>query len=211
MALQMKNEPSYTLEELAGQFGLTPRTARYYIENVLPPHHKKGRGKLASYGQDTWNCFAFIQIAKAEKLTSAQITRMLAELDQGQIDRVASRQEELTLLTTISPSSVMYSPSTSRLANVSMRASRYRGEPEAQQPAALHPEKMTEDLGAEWEAPLEEMVFSLDEEDSRPEFENIYSDRDLRIEYRGEASREQREQVSLAARLIKRILGRREL
>jgi DNA-binding transcriptional MerR regulator len=202
----MKNELTYTLEELAEQFGLTPRTARYYIENVLPPHHKKGRGKLASYGQDTWNCFAFIQVAKAEKLTSAQTTRVLADLDQDQIDRVASRQEDLAIVTTLAPTSVLYSPSTPRMASASMRLSKYQGRPEAQHPESIRPKEMTDDLGAEWEAPLEEMMFSEDAPDSRPEFENIYSDRDLRIQYRGEASREQREQVSLAARLIKRIL-----
>ena len=38
---------------LAADFDLTPRTARHYIENVLPAHHKTGRGKLARYGQDT--------------------------------------------------------------------------------------------------------------------------------------------------------------
>ena len=54
-----------------------------------------------------------------------------------------------------------------------------------------------------------EMDFSPDDEESRPEFVNIFSDRDLRIQYRGQASREQREQVSLAARLIKRILRSR--
>ena len=57
----MTEENTYTLEDLARDFDLTARTARHYIANVLPPHHKKGRGKLARYGQDTWNCFAFIQ------------------------------------------------------------------------------------------------------------------------------------------------------
>jgi len=89
----MINGPPYTLEQLAEDFELTPRTARHYVENVLPGHHKKGRGKLARYGQDTWNCFAFIQKARVEKLTTAQIAGVLADLDQAQIDRVAEGME----------------------------------------------------------------------------------------------------------------------
>ena len=92
----MNTDQTYTLEEIAREFGLTPRTARHYIENVLPPHHKTGRGKLARYGQDTWNCFAFIQKARAEeKLTSAQISRVFADLNQEEINRVADGLEDL--------------------------------------------------------------------------------------------------------------------
>ena len=72
----MDKADSYTLEELAADFDLTPRTARHYIENVLPPHHKTGRGKLARYGQDTWNCFAFIQKVRQQSgFTAAQQLR----------------------------------------------------------------------------------------------------------------------------------------
>ena len=62
-------ETTYTLEELAEAFDLTPRNARHWIEKILPPHHKKGRGSLARYGRDTFNCFAFVQRARAVKLT----------------------------------------------------------------------------------------------------------------------------------------------
>ncbi|MCJ7816071.1 MAG: helix-turn-helix domain-containing protein, partial [Xanthomonadales bacterium] len=96
----MNNESGYTLEELAETFDLTPRTARHYLENVLPAHHKQGRGKLAFYGQDTWNCFAFIQKARSEKLTASQISRVLADLSQAQINRVAQGEEELTIVPT---------------------------------------------------------------------------------------------------------------
>ena len=107
----MNEEPGYTLEELADAFGLTPRTARHYIENVLPEHHKQGRGKLAFYGQDTWNCFAFIQKARAEKLTTAQISGVLANLEQAQIDRVARGEEELMIVPTPSIESRGFYPS----------------------------------------------------------------------------------------------------
>ena len=43
----MNNDHTYTLAALAEKTGLTERTVRYYIEKVLPPHHKQGRGKLA--------------------------------------------------------------------------------------------------------------------------------------------------------------------
>ena len=118
----MINGPPYTLEQLAEDFELTPRTARHYIENVLPGHHKKGRGKLARYGQDTWNCFAFIQKARVEKLTTAQIAGVLADLDQAQIDRVAEGMEELTIV----PIPAVKSPSflsSPRMASASRRFS----------------------------------------------------------------------------------------
>ena len=70
-------EKTFTLEELAEDFDLTPRTARHYIENLLPEHHKTGRGKVARYGMDTWHCFAFIRRAKEEGLTNQQIADAL--------------------------------------------------------------------------------------------------------------------------------------
>lgn len=90
-------ESAYTLDQLAREFGLTPRTARHYLEKLLPPHHKQGRGKQARYGQATRNCFAFIRKARAQKLTAAQISRLLRALGQEQIDRVASGVEELAI------------------------------------------------------------------------------------------------------------------
>jgi len=94
----MNESNTYTLEELAEAFDLTPRTTRHYIENVLPPHHKTGRGKLARYGRDTWNCFSFIQRVRQDaKLSSAQLSDVLARLDQDQINRVAEGREELAI------------------------------------------------------------------------------------------------------------------
>ena len=60
----MNKDHTYTLAELAEETGLTERTVRYYIERVLPPHHKQGRGKLARYGQDTLNCIRFILLVQ---------------------------------------------------------------------------------------------------------------------------------------------------
>lgn len=96
----MQDQKLYTLETLATEFGLTPRMARYYVEKLLPEHHKTGRGKLAEYGPDTWNCFAFIKKAKDEfKLTTEQIREVLGKLSQQQIDRVVRGEEEVAIVT----------------------------------------------------------------------------------------------------------------
>lgn len=191
----MNKEPGYTLEELAEDFDLTPRTARHYIENVLPAHHKKGRGKLAHYGQDTWNCFAFIQKARAEKLTTAQISGVLANLGQAQIDRVAQGQEELMIVPTPSIESRGVF-SADRVASPSRRMPRMLAE-EASPP---EPSAMMSMAPPDFEAEL------FSEPQSAPRWQVLYSDEELQITHQGDASAEQREQVRLAAKLVKRIL-----
>ena len=191
----MNKEPGYTLEELAEEFDLTPRTARHYIENVLPAHHKKGRGKLAHYGQDTWNCFAFIQKARAEKLTTAQISGVLANLGQAQIDRVAQGQEELTIvpMSSIESRGVF---SADRMASPSRRIPRML----AEEPPPPKPPAVMSMAPPDFEAEL------FSEPQSAPRWQVLYSDDELQITHQGDASAEQREQVRLAAKLVKRIL-----
>ena len=94
----MHQQISYTLDELAAAFNLTPRTARHYVENVLPPRHKTGRGRKARYGRDTWNCFAFLRKARRDGLSLTQVAVLLRELDQPRIDRVANGLEKLTIV-----------------------------------------------------------------------------------------------------------------
>lgn len=96
----MTGETTYSLEDLAEAFGLTPRTARHYIGSVLPPRHRTGRGRRARYGRDAWNCFAFIRRARQEKLTMTQIATLLASLGQARIDRVAQGLEDLSIVPT---------------------------------------------------------------------------------------------------------------
>ena len=191
----MNKEPGYTLEELAEAFELTARTARHYIENVLPAHHKKGRGKLAHYGQDTWNCFAFIQKARTEKLTTAQISGLLANLGQAQIDRVASGEEELMIVPTPSIETREFY-SSERMVSPAQR---------------MH--KMALE-----EPPEDELVMSMAmeslpekyEQDSAPQsaprWRVLYSDEELQVTHQGDASAEQREQIRAAAKLMKLIL-----
>jgi DNA-binding transcriptional MerR regulator len=188
------NEPTYTLEELAEAFGLTPRTARHYIENVLPAHHKKGRGKLARYGKDTWNCFAFMQKAREERLTTAQVSGVLAGLDQAQIDRVAEGLEELTIFPKpLIESRDQYPP---RMARASHRLSMMSAR-----------EPPLDDISFMAESPEEfEAETAGADRQSAQRWQVLYSDDELQITHQGDASAEQREQVRLAAKLIKRIL-----
>ena len=215
-------EPTYTLEELAEAFDLTPRTARHYIENILPPHHKKGRGKLARYGRDTWNCFAFIQKARQERLTSQQMARVLAELSQDQIDLVAAGLEDLTIVpTTTGLYSMDEAPST-RMASASRRVGNYMPDddsPSKSEQLSMLQEELTVKRKTETARESKyrksaevkmsiarDMDFSASQPLSGPSWRVLYSDDQLQITHRGEADREQREQVRLAARLIKRIL-----
>jgi len=200
----MDQSNTYTLEDLAEDFDLTPRTARHYIENVLPPHHKTGRGKLARYGQDTWNCFAFIQKVRQESgFTATQISGVLAELDQPQIDRVVEGREALRIATIpsfpasarrVSPGSL---PSASRRARAKYTVKESRPDMSAM--------CMSEEPAPE-SRELFDQLESIDEE-ATPSWQRLYADDELRISYKGQISREQRDQVELTAQLIKKILS----
>ena len=198
------NEPStYTLEDLARDFDLTPRTARHYIENVLPSHHKTGRGKLARYGRDTWNCFSFIQRVRQDaKLSAAQLSDVLARLDQDQINRVAEGREELAIYIAPDFSTALKHRTERSLPRASMRASIN----------TLHEPKPDFEMASEMPPDESGTLFESLEFDDEGEvseshsWQDIYTDDRLRISYQGEVSREKREQVELAAELIKTIL-----
>ena len=184
-------EQTYTLEELADAFGLTPRNARYWIENILPPHHKKGRGKVAQYGRDTYNCFAFVQKARKERLTSAQIARVLADLDQAQVDRIAEGVEELAVVSMLSAPLMDESPEPPRIRAASWRVRNYMPTSENElEPFPVRLEAKQSRIAAP----------------DRPAWRTLYSDDELQIRHRGEADCSQREQVEKAAELIKSIL-----
>ena len=200
----MDKPDTYTLEELAADFGLTPRTARHYIENVLPPHHKTGRGKLARYGQHTWNCFSFIQKVRQESgFTATQLAGVLAELDQQQIDRVAEGREELRIATIPSFSSSAKRLSSAGLPRASQRA-RAKHTVQASRPD-MDAMFMSEEPVAESHEFID--LFSSIDEGTEPSWQELYADDQLRITFKGEANREQREQVDLAAKLISKMLS----
>jgi DNA-binding transcriptional MerR regulator len=201
--------PPYSLEDLARHFGLTPRTARYYVEKVLPEHHRSGRGRAAEYGQDTWNCFKFIEKARDQDLTLTQIGNVLADLDQAQIDRVAEGEEELTI---VPLSSTIRRPQGRPGSRPGFRAServqRYVRESEPHRPDWSALEAETEGMrepeaggpgGFDFPAPR----------GPAERWQVLYRDDELQITHRGHADAEQREQVRLAAELIRNILRRK--
>src|SRR5215210_3511520 len=89
----MTGEPSYTIGELAGMAGVTPRTIRYYTaEGLLPPPDTRGR--YALYGEDHLRRLqliarlkdAYLPLseirARLEQLTAEQVRQVLAEYNQ---------------------------------------------------------------------------------------------------------------------------------
>ena len=194
----------YTLEELAQDFDLTERTARYYIENVLPPHHKKGRGKKSEYGQDTWNCFAFLQLARERYgLRPGQVAEVLADIPQSTIDRVASGEEELAVATI--PSAPSYSGPTKR---ASERARRYLPMNPIKQarhslysfdPISAHKDMLQSDLSAL------SPEYETNETRYAPEWQQVFRDDLVRIQCRLEEPLDdhQLEQIEMAAKLIR--------
>jgi DNA-binding transcriptional MerR regulator len=208
----MMNEPNtYTLEELAEAFDLTPRTTRHYIENVLPPHHKTGRGKLARYGKNTWNCFAFIQRVRQDaKLSTAQLSDVLARLDQDQIDRVAEGREELAIYVAPGFSTPMKQRPEHSLPRASMRA-RARSvlqdsEPKYEMKSEAPRFRNQGSIESIQEDKMIEMS-TIREKSENPSWQKLYTNERLRILYKGEISKGKREQMELAAELIGRILS----
>lgn len=175
----MTAETGYTLEQLAREFDLTPRTARHYIEKLLPPHHKQGRGKQARYGRDTRNCFSFICRARAQGLTTAQISTLLRALGQEQIDRVVHGVEEVVIVPRPAEEPVELASSPC-MAGDFPEFSTARGETSGNR--------------------------SGPRSGPTPRWRVLYFDDELQITHHGEATPEQREQLRLAVALIKRIL-----
>jgi DNA-binding transcriptional MerR regulator len=94
----MNESSAYRLQELAEAFEITERSARHYIGTLLPSRLRAGRGKRARYGQETWNCFAFIQKARERKFTHEQIAGMLERFSQKQVDSVAHGLDDLAIV-----------------------------------------------------------------------------------------------------------------
>ena len=206
----MNEEKTYTLTELAKNCGLTERTTRYYIEKVLPPHHKQGRGKLARYGQDTYNSIRFITLVKDRYgFKPGQAKGVLASVPQETIDRVVRGEEDLAVMTVPSGLTKTGAQQAGALSRPGLRATRYM--------EAEHQQFSARDM------PLESAAFSLDEDlamsDAGPEiselpaflsaepedpWQTVYSNEQVRVQCRGNKrlSSHQEEQVEAAAKLI---------
>jgi DNA-binding transcriptional MerR regulator len=80
--------PRYTLTELAGLAGVTPRTVRYYIvQGLLPSVGTAGPG--AKYGDAQLARLRLIRRLQAEHLTLAAIRQRLAGLDDAAVVSLA--------------------------------------------------------------------------------------------------------------------------
>ena len=205
----MNEKNTYTLSELADQTGLTERTVRYYIEQVLPPHHKQGRGKLARYGQDTLNCIRFILLVRERYgFKPGQAKGVLADVPQETIDRVVRGEEELAVMAVPSAPASMKPARASHLRSARARMQKHMmGEIQSLKPSPPLEDRL-EVFDQEISGPMSDMgpeshsVWS----DSGPgnHWRTIFEDGQLRIQSRGnrELTEHQEEQIEAAARLI---------
>ena len=146
----------------------------------------------------------------------------MAELSQDQIDLVAGGLEDLTIVPTTTGLYSMDEAPPARMASASRRVGNYMPDDDSLSKSdqlsvfqeELAPRRKAEmaresKYGESAEVKMAvapEMDFSASQPLSAPSWRVLYSDDQMQITYRGEANREQREQVRLAARLIKRIL-----
>ena len=206
----MNKDFTYTLAELAEQTGLTARTVRYYIEQVLPPHHKQGRGKLARYGQDTLNCIRFIVLAgERHGIKPGQAKGVLADVPQETIDRVVRGEEELAVMTVPSTPIRMKPGRAGGLPSSGARMAQYMS---SEGRSVKSPRVLEDPLDSLFDAEMSEPT-------SEPEinelsaysiaepidpWRTIFADEQVRIQCRGrrKLTSHQEEQIEAAARLI---------
>lgn len=208
----MNQNEIYELDDLARKFGLKPRMARYWIQNILPEHHKTGRGTRAIYGQDTYNCFEFIKKVKQKhKFSNKQIGLILASLTQEEIDRVASGEEDVEVRT------ISRYPRQSSFAPEMAMARSIRAEPrgwldEEGDMSSLVEEvdddKIFADAGRDslmsFETPLASLRASQDDQ-----WHTIYDDGDVRIQSASDLqlTDKLREQVKSIGRLLRSLFS----
>jgi len=206
----MNKDHSYTLAELAEETGLTERTVRYYIEQVLPPHHKQGRGKLARYGQDTLNCIRFIVlVGERYGFKPGQAKGVLADVPQETIDRVVRGEEELAVMTVPSAPAHVKLERGRSLPSASARMSKYMAAEEpSRETDRLSRNRLNSVFEAEMSGPIakhdvEESISYSIAEPTEP-WRTIFADEQVRIQRRGnrKLTSHQEEQIEAAAKLI---------
>ena len=206
----MNKDHTYTLSELAEETGLTERTVRYYIERVLPPHHKQGRGKLARYGEDTLNCIRFILLVDERYgFKPGQAKGVLADVPQATIDRVVRGEEELAVMTVPSVPVSLRRGKARHMERVSSRMAKY-AEAEEQSFGAARPEQDRLDFLPDTDfsdlyvkQKVNESVAYSKQAPEEPWW-TIFADEQVRVQCRGRRrlSSHQEEQIEAAARLI---------
>ena len=206
----MNKDHTYTMAELAAETGLTGRTVRYYIEQVLPSHHKQGRGKLARYGQDTLNCVRFIVLAgERYGIKPGQAKGVLADVPQETIDRVVRGEEELAVMTVPSASPGIDITRSRSLPRSSRRMEKFMV---SEQQSLKSDEPLEDYLDCSFDAAMpmsgsESKVFaSAAFSIAEPEdpWRTVFTDERIRIQCRGthKLTPLQEEQIETAARLI---------
>jgi len=210
MDMHMNEDQTYTLAELAEKTGLTERTVRYYIEQVLPAHHKQGRGKLARYGQDTLNCIRFILLVRERYgFKPGQAKGVLADVPQETIDRVVRGEEELAVMAVPSVQAKMSFERVSSMPSSSAPMARHVTGDQRRvkssrvmedRPDALLEAKMSE---PNFEPEIDELTAYSMAERVDP-WRTIFTDERVRIQSRGKGklTSHQEEQIAAAARLI---------
>ena len=87
------SETFYTIGELAGAAGVTPRTIRYYTaEGFLPPPDTHGR--YARYGEDHLRRLQLIARLKDAYLPLNEIRARLEQLTTGQVQQLLADYQE---------------------------------------------------------------------------------------------------------------------
>ena len=214
----MNKDHSYTLAELAEKTGLTDRTVRYYIEQVLPPHHKQGRGKLARYGEGTLNCIRFIVlVGERYGFKPGQAKGVLADVPQETIDRVVRGEEELAVMTVPSVHTKMSIERASSMPSSSARMAKHvTGDQHRMKASRVMEDRPDALLDAEMSGPnfepeIDEMASYSVAERIDP-WRPIFADEQVRIQCRGrhKLTSYQEEQIEIAARLIELALIARE-
>jgi len=207
----MNENHSYTLAELAEETGLTGRTVRYYIEKVLPPHHKQGRGKLARYGQDTLNSIRFIVlVGERYGFKPGQAKGVLARVPQETVDRVVRGEEELAVMTVPMDTANTLPPRASSLPRSSARMTKDQtSRQHSLKTARAMEDRMdrlaeTEMFGADSEMEDNELADYSIENNISP-WRSVFADDQLRIQYQGNhnLTPHQEEQIETAAHLIR--------
>src|SRR5438552_10905085 len=83
-----------TIQELADEAGVTPRTIRYYVEQgVLPPPE---RGRPSEYTEEHLKVLDLVRRLKEQYLPLEEIRSMLQSLSASQIEEFLSRTSTRT-------------------------------------------------------------------------------------------------------------------
>jgi DNA-binding transcriptional MerR regulator len=82
--MQHTTEPRLRISQLASEFGLNPKTLRYYEEIGLLPAPKRSEAGYRLYGESDRDRLTFITKAKAIGLSLAEIGELLTLHRRGQ-------------------------------------------------------------------------------------------------------------------------------